>query len=328
MPKIEITKLQANGAGYLLVERSAVGTAGLSRFARAACDLQGLVGGEGIVYVASSRSAYCAVEVYTPKGTLQSFSMNAAVAAAIYNYRRFGRTPVQVALPSGSYAVSLARQPGNTCLCHIKGIEIAAGDDSLWSRLADWLVHSSYDRTVRSSQLIKVGRENWILDVPHVSDRRLITLAKDVAVDLPAAANVPISMMYRLTSRQAFLRTFVPTGHGLVTSCTGSAVAAAAALSSDVPDHAGQIDLQICGPSGATTVTMDATPDRLTAGVDVKGARIYDGLVSWDGSQFEGMMEGDVDLEALMTLGDQADEEIQSAQASRHYTPLPKGDGS
>jgi len=320
--KIQITKINANGGGYLVVDDvNKKLPHDRARLVQAACDLRGLIGAEGLAWVTDIRPQGISVDCYSPDSTLQATSVNGAIVAALHHYRLFVEPTIEVTQRGRSCVVKVRPTESEFLFCEVLDLEISemrdAGADT--SALLKRVLPEAIN-----SRSFEAGRKQLIVESAIVSDRSVYDLGRLVNAHLEGRdEGVAVSIMRRIGDDSAFMRTFVPGGADLVNSCSGSVAAAGFALARYMrADGSRREPFKVYGIGGAAQVRVAQNLGAEgPASVDIlsRGAVVFDAEIDWDGENFEGQMDGSVFMEAMSSLADLEEAELNSIDFERFY---------
>jgi diaminopimelate epimerase len=327
--KVSVVKIQANGAGYLLVDGTRTALPNdLTSLVRQACDLRGLIGGEGLSYVNKIFPGGIALEAFSPDGSRQEFSANAALAAAAYHQSLYGEETVRVIQRGLTSVIHFQNESEVIKKCTFQSIDVLMLQDGV-ADLKPFLGRPTVDKSLQSIGIYKVGRRQLIYDAEIINDRALRRLGRLVNNHVGRLnSDVAVSIIRRVDGNRLFLRTFSRGGSGLVTSCTTSVAAAAVAAASLSGGIENPLSFTVFGIAGAAHVVVkDAIDDRVGVRVDVttRAAVIYQAEADWDGQHFVGQLKGRLFFDTLSALTDLETSELATIAVSDFYVPEKKG---
>ena len=322
---LSIKKVNVNGSGQIVANVNDGNDWSMNRedFARQVCDLNGLVGGDGLVYQQDVSPGVVRIDSYRPDGSMSSFSGSGAIAAAACHFRDFGIRTVQVKQPSMSCVVEVGLPKDGVSTCTVRGIDVARLQDRSLNRI-DLLVKNLIPR-VNGIHMIRIGEElHLAIESDKIYDAQLQATAVRIesSSSTPPLRPVTITFMRRLNSLGGFVRSYSTHGGGLINSSVGVAASAGFLLRQDSNEG----ELTITSLGGALKVKIDdsraATAPRPVISVQTRCAVIYDATIDWDGKSLGSNMNGRVDIRAIDKIGDLGDADLQHIDLSSIYVPL------
>lgn len=321
--QVRLAKIQANGAGYLAVdaeENPGLNIDRMSDFARAACDLAGTVGAEGIVAIRSSGAGSVVCMPYSADGRVNTFSVNALIAAAAYQHYRNGDTAVTIKLRDHSYPVNVRTRGDGLLDCDVSEIQVGQPRTYSAEDVLQRLQTINGFTPNRSVTLDVGGQLQCAVFVDSISDGDLLVLGEGLNRD--PLANITLSMVRQVNASGGFLRSYSPYGNGLVTSCSAAYIAAATALSED--DGGSRTLYGIAGAARVRVQAKDPAEAASLASVSARAALIYRGKVGWDRARLGDRLDGEVYMSAFEAISRCEKSELDPLAHTQFYAPIPK----
>lgn len=320
---IEVIKTQANGAGYLVLPDTAQSDADVAPLARALCDLQGTVGGEGLVRVATITPSSISATPYSPDGTADLFSVNAIFAAALHQHELHKGRTVQVYIAGLQFSTELRPIGNDVVWCEVSGLTYERLGDEESRRLLSRLVHQSGDG-VAVGHRGPAGRIYLSVLADRIDDGALQVMAESFQDAAGGESDVVVSMLRPVGEDSVFVRSFAPHGGGLVTSCTGAVAAGGLAIIErarlGAHDEPGGRTVQ-AGSLGGIAV-VNATMNRSgpsSVRVSARVGRLYHGQVEWRDGRLGSELRGTIDMDAFVRLQALRTAELESLRVADYY---------
>jgi len=315
--KVDVSKVNVGGAGYLIVDEPTGSALELGTFAKAACDFKGLIGADGLAWISGIGPDSISISAFSRDGHNLSFSINAAIAAAAYSFDRIQSQHVRIEQSGGICYVQMDRHVAGFLRC--RAFRFSSERLTNARSPLEGPVTQNVIPGVSTPEMFLIGdRRQIVVETSSVDDTDLADLGRDIKARLAREpSEIAVTMMHRIGPNKSFIRTYDANDDEVVRSCLGAAAAAALFMNSTSSHE--QSELVIFGVASSIDVALTLDGARRDVELLVRAAEAYTASAEWTGAAFIGQMTGSINLTVLGTLTELGEAELGSIALDGFY---------